>query len=88
MGIRVQISKWGNSLGLRVPRDVAAQTGLTEGVQVDVEARDDGSIIVRKAKPRRYTLEELIAGMTPDKQHPALFDDEPRGREFPNEEPE
>ena len=87
MGKRVQISKWGNSLGLRVPRDVAAQTGLTDGAQVDVEARDDGSIVIRKAKPR-YTLEELIAGMTPDKEHPALFDDEPRGREFPNEEPE
>jgi len=86
MGIRVQISKWGNSLGLRVPRDVAAQTGLTEGVQVDVEARDDGSIVVRKTKPR-YTLEELIAGMTPDKEHPAMFDDDPRGSEFPNEEP-
>jgi antitoxin MazE len=80
MGIRVQISKWGNSLGLRVPRDVAAQTGLTEGAQVDVEARDDGSIIVRKAKPR-YTLEELVAGMTPDKEHPS-WDDPPRGEEL------
>lgn len=67
---RVQISKWGNSLGLRVPRDVAAQTGLTEGSQVDVEAREDGSIVIRKAKPR-YTLEKLIAGMTPDKEHPS-----------------
>jgi antitoxin MazE len=48
MGIRVQISKWGNSLGLRVRRDVAAQTGLTEGAQVDVEERDVGSMVVRK----------------------------------------
>jgi antitoxin MazE len=86
MGIRVQISKWGNSLGLRVPRDVAAQAGLTEGTKVDVEARDDGSIVIRKAQ-RRYTLEELVAGMTPDKAHPSLIDDEPVGREFPNEEP-
>ena len=86
MGVRVQISKWGNSLGLRVPRNVALQTGLAEGAQVDVEARDDGSIVVRKTK-RRYTLEELVAGMTPDKAHAALMDDEPRGSEFPNEEP-
>ncbi|MBV8799375.1 MAG: sugar MFS transporter [Alphaproteobacteria bacterium] len=34
-----------------------------------------------------FTLEEMIAGMTPDKQHPPLIDDEPRGSEFPNEEP-
>jgi antitoxin MazE len=85
MGVLVQIAKWGNSLGLRVPRAVAESAGIGEGTRVDVEARPDGSIIVRKAKPR-YTLEELIAGMTPDKQHPALIDDAPRGSEFPSEE--
>jgi antitoxin MazE len=85
MGVRVQLSKWGNSIGLRVPRDVAAQTGLTDGSQVDIEARDDGSFVVRKAKPR-YTLEALLAGMTPDKEHPS-WDDDARGRDFPNEEP-
>ncbi len=83
MGIRVQIAKWGNSLGLRVPKDIAAQAGLTEGSRVDVEARADGSVVIRKAQ-RRYTLEELVAGMTPDKAHPPLIDDEPRGSEFPN----
>ncbi len=85
MGIRVQLAKWGNSLGLRVPKDVAEQAGLTEGTKVDIEAREDGSVIIRKAK-KRYTLEELVAGMTPDKAHPPLIDDEPRGSEFPNNE--
>lgn len=85
MGIQVQIVKWGNSIGLRVPRAVAESAGIGEGTRVDIEARPDGSIIVRKAKPR-YTLEELIAGMTPDKAHPAVIDDAPRGSEFPDEE--
>ncbi len=85
MGIRVQIAKWGNSLGLRVPKDVAEQAGLTEGTKVDIEAREDGSVVIRKAV-KRYTLEELIAGMTPDKAHPSLIDDDSRGSEFPNEE--
>jgi antitoxin MazE len=80
MGIRVQISKWGNSLGLRVPKDVAEQVGLRDGTRVDVEAREDGSIVIRKAV-KRYTLEELIAGMTPDKEHPS-WDDPPRGEEM------
>ncbi|MBV8798970.1 MAG: AbrB/MazE/SpoVT family DNA-binding domain-containing protein [Alphaproteobacteria bacterium] len=84
--MQVQIAKWGNSLGLRVPRDVAARAGLTEGTRVDVEAQSDGAIVIRKST-RRFTLEEMIAGMTPDKQHPPLIDDEPRGSEFPNEEP-
>jgi antitoxin MazE len=85
MGVQVQITKWGNSLGLRVPRAVAESAGIGEGTRVDIEARSDGSIIVRKAKPR-YSLEELIAAMTPDAQHPALIDDASRGSEFPNEE--
>lgn len=36
MAIQVQIAKWGNSLGFRVPHD-AARAGLTEGARVDIE---------------------------------------------------
>jgi hypothetical protein len=36
----VQISKWGNSLGLRVRRDVAAQTGQApQAVMDEIDAR-------------------------------------------------
>jgi antitoxin MazE len=80
MAVQVQIAKWGNSLGLRVPRDVAARAGLTEGTRVDVEARGDGAIVVTKSN-RRFTLEELVAGMMPDKEHPS-WDDPPRGEEI------
>jgi antitoxin MazE len=77
---QVQIAKWGNSLALRVPKDEALRAGLTEGTRVDVKTRADGSIIIKKAK-KRYTLEELVAGMTPERQHPSL-DDAPRGKEM------
>jgi antitoxin MazE len=79
------LSKWGNSLGLRVPKDIAERVGMSDGTRVNVEARDDGSVVIRKAQ-KRYTLEELVAGMTPEKEHPS-WDDEPVGHEFPNEEP-
>jgi antitoxin MazE len=80
MATQVHISKWGNSLGLRVPRDLAARAGLTEGSRVDVEARGDGALIITKSK-RRFTLEELVAGMTPEREHRSL-DDLPRGKEI------
>jgi antitoxin MazE len=80
MAVQVQIAKWGNSLGLRVPRDVAARVGLTEGSRVDIEACDDGRIIVTRSR-RRFTLDELLAGMTPDGEH-LLEDDGPRGAEI------
>jgi len=79
MPIQVQITKWGNSLGLRVPRDIAARVGLTEGARVDIEASDDGRIIVTRSR-RRFTLDELLAGMTADREH-VLEDDAPAGEE-------
>jgi antitoxin MazE len=80
MPVQVQIARWGNSLGLRVPRDVAARVGLTEGTRVDLETSGDGRIIVTRSK-RRFTLDELIAKMTPDREH-RLEDDGPAGTEI------
>ena len=80
MPIQVQLAKWGNSLGLRVPKDIAARLGLTEGARVDVEASEDGRIIVSRSR-RRFTLDELVSEMTPDREHP-LEDDSPRGAEL------
>jgi antitoxin MazE len=61
--MQVHISKWGNSLGVRVPKDVAAKLGLTEGSRVDVTV--EGDRIVISTKRPVYTLEELLVGMTP-----------------------
>lgn len=76
---QIQLSKWGNSLGLRVPRDLAARLGLTEGSRVDIEARGN-ALVVTKTK-RRFSLDELLAGMTPEREHKAE-DDAPRGAEI------
>jgi len=76
---QVQLSKWGNSLGLRVPRDLATRLGLTEGARVDVEARGDALVVTKST--RRFTLDELLAGMTPERQH-KTEDDPPRGAEI------
>ena len=80
MAIQVQIARWGNSLGVRVPRDVAARAGLTEGARVDIEASSDGRIIISRSQ-RRFTLDELLAEMTPEREHRA-DEDSPRGEEL------
>jgi antitoxin MazE len=80
MAIQIQIAKWGNSLGLRVPKDVAARVGLTEGSRVDIDTSPDGKIIVTRSR-RRFTLDELLAGMTPEREH-RLEDDGARGEEL------
>lgn len=80
MAVQVQIARWGDSLGVRVPKDVAARAGLTEGAQVDIEASEDGRIIISRSRAR-FTLEELLADMTPEREH-RLEDNGPRGDEI------
>ena len=74
------VSKWGNSLGLRLPHHVAERAGFSEGTRVDIEAVSRGRIVISRAR-RRFTLEELVAGMTLDREH-RLDDNGPRGDEI------
>jgi len=80
MATQVQVAKWGNSLGVRVPRDIAIRAGLKEGARVDIDATRDGRIVISRSR-RRFTLDELLAEMKPGRQH-TLDDDEPRGSEI------
>jgi antitoxin MazE len=61
--MKVRITKWGNSLGLRLPKAAVEATGLRPGAEVDVtiEGRE---LRVRSLPPiTRYRLEDLIAEM-------------------------
>ena len=44
---RVTVGKWGNNLAIRVPLDIAVVTGLTDGEQVDIQAKDGDLVIHR-----------------------------------------
>lgn len=44
------VSKRGNSLGIRIPSDIALATGIKEGDKVEINGSPDGSIIIRKRK--------------------------------------
>ena len=62
-----QIAKWGNSLGLRLPKSVAREAQLDEGDTVDVSVKN-GAIVIRPSRPT-YSLEELVAKITPRNRH-------------------
>ncbi|TPF91733.1 AbrB/MazE/SpoVT family DNA-binding domain-containing protein [Bifidobacterium sp. UTBIF-78] len=59
------VAKWGNSEGIRIPREIREATGIHEGTTVSLETRD-GAIIIRPAtgaarRIGRYTLPDLDA---------------------------
>lgn len=78
--MRTEVARWGNSLALRLPRPIAIQAGIVEGTAVEIDVEDD-QLIVRPALPR-YSLDELIAGITPKNIPDDSFDDTPRGQEL------
>jgi antitoxin MazE len=49
----MQVSKWGNSLAVRLPKALVAQLGLREGDELNVVAVKDGAIEVETIKARR-----------------------------------
>jgi antitoxin MazE len=66
----MQVSKWGNSLAIRIPADVARSLGLKEGDKVDLCALDDGQVAVVTARQQREAalgrLKELRVPMPDD----------------------
>ena len=46
-----KLSKWGNSLGVRVPSHIAERAGLQCGDQLYIRLLDSGDILVRAVRP-------------------------------------
>ena len=68
--MQAQITRWGNSLGIRIPKELALRIGLREGARVDLTAKG-GQIVISAVRPL-YTLDELLVGMTPEAVHEAF----------------
>lgn len=66
---KASISVWGNSLALRIPADIVKELELSAKTSVQMEI-SEGNLVIKPVKKRRhYTLEELLAGLTPEDFH-------------------
>jgi len=79
MAATTQIAKWGNSLGLRLPKAVAREARIDEGDIVDVSV-ENGAVVIRASRPT-YSLEQLVAGITARNRHDESDWGTPVGRE-------
>lgn len=75
-----KIQKWGNSLGLRIPKNIAQVAEVEEGTTVDLKLKD-GRLILKPVKHRTYDLKDLLAKVTPQNIHGEMESGEPIGRE-------
>ena len=80
---QVLVSRWGNSLAIRLPKRIAEALNLTEGKPVTVTA--NGDVLEIRAKPvpalKYHNRDELIRQIDPNNV-PESFDDGPVGREL------
>ena len=74
-----RIARWGNSLGVRLPKSVAADAQVDEGATVDVSFRN-GAIVIRPSRTT-YALGDLVSKITPKNRHREGDWGAPAGRE-------
>lgn len=72
--------KWGNSLAVRLPKNVAEECGITVNSAVEV-LRENDCIVIKPVK-RKFSLEMLLAQVTAENLHSEVPTGKPRGKEL------
>lgn len=55
----MKVSRWGNSLAVRLPAKMVAELGLKDGDEIEMAVRADGVIEVALDEQRRKALEQM-----------------------------
>ncbi len=75
------VQKWGNSLALRLPAILAKDINLREGAKVILYRRDKG-LYIEPCPKKKYTLKELVSGITKENLHSEIDTGAPIGNEI------
>jgi antitoxin MazE len=63
-----KIQKWGNSLGLRIPRSAAIEAQIEAGSVVEISA-EKGGFRVRAVRGQKFYLKDLLKRIRPGNLH-------------------
>ena len=74
------VSKWGNSLAVRIPQGLAREARLAEGDRLTLDLAADGSIVLRSTR-RKYELRQLLSRITARNRHSETDWGKPAGQE-------
>ncbi len=78
--MKTKVQKWGNSLGLRIPRSFAAEAQVEAGTIVNISV-ENGGLLIRRVHQRRYSLSDLLKKVTSRNLHGEVETGEAVGRE-------
>jgi antitoxin MazE len=79
--MKTQLAKWGNSLAIRIPKEVAAAARMQEGDGIELKTAGPGAIRIRAVK-KKPTLAQFVRGITPRNRHTESDWGKPAGNEL------
>ena len=65
--MRARVSRWGNSLAIRIPAAVTQEVQLDNGSMVELSV-EQGRLLVTPVR-QAYRLEDLVGGITDENRH-------------------
>ncbi|HUP49152.1 MAG TPA: AbrB/MazE/SpoVT family DNA-binding domain-containing protein [Thermoanaerobaculia bacterium] len=78
--MRTRVQKWGNSLGLRIPKPFAEETRLEENAEVEISIK--GRKLIVEAVEPAFTLKSLLDQVTPENLHAEVTTGKRVGKEI------
>ena len=75
-----KIQKWGNSLGVRIPKALAEDARVKEGMAVDIRQSDRG-LLLTPVRSKDFSLDELLKKVTKKNLHTEMDTGAPQGSE-------
>ncbi len=74
-------ARWGNSIGVRIPRELAKRAGIGIDSTIQIDEADDG-IFIKPVRRKEYSLKELVKGITRQNRHNEVDFGRPVGKEI------
>jgi antitoxin MazE len=65
--MKATIQKWGNSLAIRIPKNISKDTRVSEGSDINITV-ENGKIILSPS-PKEFSLKELLKNITNENIH-------------------
>lgn len=82
--MKIQLRKWANSIGFRIPHAIAERFGIDENSVLELTESGDKLVITKNKKVP--TLDELLSSIPEDFEYPNdildFVESEPLGREI------
>ena len=82
MSPEISISKWGNSQGLRIPKEILKALKLDIGDKIRIFIENNRVVLEPVKKKKLYSIDELVSQIPLDYKKEAEYFSKPMGREI------